>query len=239
LVKTHNGAIKYMIYVSIDIETTGLNPETCQILSIGAIIEDTQKQLTFEEIPKFHCAILRGERDIISGELYALNMNKDLIETITQYSTAEDQDEKNDLVHFKGMQFVREEDIAEHFFQFLYRNGLGPNEPDLTINKRVKMVNGIIYPIVDNNVNPIVINVAGKNFSGFDRRFLDLLPKWKRIIRTRSRVIDPGVLFVDWKNDDVVPSLDSCKKRASIEGEVTHNALEDAWDVVKLLRTKY
>jgi hypothetical protein len=41
------------------------------------------------------------------------------------------------------------------------------------------------------------------------------------------------------KNDDVVPSLDSCKKRASIEGEVTHNALEDAWDVVKLLRTKY
>ena len=64
--------------IALDIETTGLNPETCQILSIGAVIEDTQKQLAFEEIPKFHCAILKNERDIISGEIYALNMDRDL-----------------------------------------------------------------------------------------------------------------------------------------------------------------
>ena len=228
-----------MKYISIDVETTGLNPETCQILSIGAVIEDTQKQLDFEEIPKFHCTILKNERDIISGEIYALNMNRDLIESITHYSTAKDQDEKNDLVHYTGMQFVREEDMAEHFFQFLYRNGFKPNEPDLLLNKRIKIVNGISYPVLDSSVKPITINVAGKNFSGFDRKFLDLLPRWKQLIRTRSRVIDPGVLFVDWENDDTVPSLDFCKKRALIEGAVTHNALEDAWDVIQVLRTKY
>jgi len=64
-----------MIYISIDTETTGLNPENCQLLSFGAIVEDTNKKLPFDQIPKFHCAVLRGERDILQGELYALNMN--------------------------------------------------------------------------------------------------------------------------------------------------------------------
>ena len=43
-----------MKYISIDIETTGLDPENCQILSIGAVIEDTLNQLPFEELPTFH-----------------------------------------------------------------------------------------------------------------------------------------------------------------------------------------
>jgi hypothetical protein len=34
-------------------------------------------------------------------------------------------------------------------------------------------------------------------------------------------------------------SLDKCKERAKIQGEVTHDALEDAWDVIELLRTQY
>ena len=109
-----------MIYISIDTETTGLNPETCQLLSIGAIVENTEKKLPFDEIPKFHCAILRGERDILQGELYALNMNRDLIEKITHYSTAKDQDEKNDLVQMTGMQFLREEDVATSLFHSLF-----------------------------------------------------------------------------------------------------------------------
>jgi hypothetical protein len=47
------------------------------------------------------------------------------------------------------------------------------------------------------------------------------------------------VLFVDWKNDESLPGLSDCKKRAGLSEVVTHNALEDAWDVVELFRKKY
>ena len=226
-----------MKFISIDTETTGLNPETCQLLSIGAIVEDTEKKLPFEEIPKFHCAILRGERDILQGELYALNMNKDLIEKITYYSTAKDQDEKNDLVQMTGMQFLREEEVAKAFFHFLIDSGA--ITPDFDYMQMVEVVNGKTYPALTTKMKPFHLNVAGKNFHSGDQTYIERLPRWKQIFRIRSLHIDPTILFVDWKNDEHMPSLSKCKERAKIDGIVTHDALEDAWDVVQLLRTQY
>ena len=226
-----------MKFISIDTETTGLNPETCQLLSIGAIVEDTEKKLPFEKIPKFHCAILRGERDILQGELYALNMNKDLIEKITYYSTAKDQDEKNDLVQMTGMQFLREEEVAKAFFHFLIDSGA--ITPDFDYMQMVEVVNGKTYPALTTKMKPFHLNVAGKNFHSGDQTYIERLPRWKQIFRIRSLHIDPTILFVDWKNDEHMPSLSKCKERAKIDGIVTHDALEDAWDVVQLLRTQY
>ena len=224
-----------MKFISIDIETTGLDPETCQILSIGAVIEDTLNQLPFEDLPKFHGVI---KRENVSGSLFALNMNRDLIETIVQYSTARDQDEKNDIVNLTGMQFYHEDEIVEALYQFCYRNGLVPVDPNF-INKQMKVVNGISYPILGSNMVKTYLNCAGKNFAGFDKKFLEKLPRWKQVFSIRSRVLDPGILFVDWINDESIPSLDECKKRAGIDGVVTHNAVEDAMDVVMLLRKCY
>ena len=68
-----------MIYVSIDIETTGLNSENCEILSIGAIIEDTSKVLPIDKIPTFNCIINKRN---INGEIFAINMNREIIEKI-------------------------------------------------------------------------------------------------------------------------------------------------------------
>ena len=93
--------------------------------------------------------------------------------------------------------------------------------------------------MINGATKPITINVAGKNFGTFDKLFLEELPWWKKLIRTRSRIIDPSILFVDWSNDEAIPSLTKCKERANIEGIVTHNALEDAWDVIELLRKNY
>jgi oligoribonuclease len=224
-----------MKYISIDIETTGLDPETCQILSIGAVIEDTLNQLPFEDLPKFHGVI---KRENVSGSLFALNMNRDLIETIVQYSGARDQDEKNDIVHMTGMEFYQEDEIVEALYHFCYRNGLVPIDPTF-LTKTVKRVNGITYPILTSNMPKVYLNCAGKNFAGFDKKFLERLPRWKQVFSIRSRVLDPGILFVDWINDESVPSLDECKKRAGIDGVVTHNAVEDAMDVVMLLRQCY
>lgn len=225
-----------MKYISIDVETTGLERDRYQILSIGAILEDTTKKLPFDEIPKFHAAILHNE---ITGSPFALNMNKDLIESIVYYQTAQDQDEKNDLVQMKGMQFLKEEDVVEQFYRWLYDIGMVQPDPNFINNQMVRLENGKSYPMLTSKTKPVTINVAGKNFASFDKLFLERLPRWQQVIRIRQRIIDPSVLFTHWDSDDSLPSLKTCKERGKIDGIVTHNALEDAWDVIQLLRTQY
>ena len=224
-----------MIYISVDVETTGLEKDRYQILSIGAILEDTTKKLSFEEIPKFHAAILHKE---ITGSPFALNMNKSIIEAIVQYQTAEDQDEKNDLVQMTGMHFYQEDQVVEGFYRWLFDNGLIDLNPLLAC-KMVKLENGKSYPALSSKMKPVTINVAGKNFASFDKHFLERLPRWQQVIRIRQRIIDPSVIFTNWTEDKAIPSLYECKQRAKIEGIVTHDALEDAWDVIQLLRTQY
>jgi hypothetical protein len=225
-----------MKYVSIDIETTGLNPLTCNTLSIGAIIEDTNNPMPYEELPKFHVAILHNE---LNGSPFAINMNKDLIETIVQYQTAKDQDEKNDLVQMTGMQFLKLEDVAQAFHDFLYENNMLDFRLDLNMGQHLRSVNGKMLPLIGIRNKPTTITAAGKNFGTFDKLFLEQIPSWNRVIKFRSRIIDPSILYVDWKNDEQLPSLNECKERANVPGVVTHNALEDAWDVIQTLRTKY
>ena len=225
-----------MKYISIDIETTGLEKDRYQILSIGAIIEDTTKKLPFDEVPKFHAAILHNE---ITGSPFALNMNSKIIEAIAQYQSAQDQDEKNDLVQMTGMQFYQEDQVVEGFYRWLYDNGLVDFDPLLLGGQMIKVENGKAYPVLNRNVKPVTINVAGKNFASFDKLFLERLPRWQQVIRIRQRIIDPSVIFTNWNEDNSLPSLYECKQRAKIEGVVTHDALEDAWDVIQLLRTQY
>lgn len=223
-----------MKYISIDIEATGLDPETCQILSIGAVIEDTLNPLPFEELPKFHAVI---KRESVYGSIFALNLNKDLIQAMKDYSEARTQELKQEVEESFGAKFYEEDGVVEALYQFCYRNGLVELKHD--INKTVKIVDGITYPILTSNMNKTYLNCAGKNFAGFDKKFLEKLPRWKQVFSIRSRVLDPGILFVDWINDESIPSLAECKKRAGIEGVVTHNAVEDAMDVVMLLRQCY
>lgn len=230
-----------MKYLSIDIETTGLDRELYQVLSIGAIIEDTENILPYSEIPKFHAAI---KHKTISGELYAINLNKDLIESIVNYQTAQDQDEKNDLVQLTGMLFLEESEIVEAFYQFCWDNGI-VDRPDTSswgtgqVKNYFKTVNDKQYPILTSSLPKTHLTCAGKNFATFDKIFLEKLPRWKQLFAIRQRILDPSILFIDWKNDESLPGMSTCKKRAGLNELVTHNAIEDAWDVIKLLRTSY
>lgn len=224
-----------MKYISIDIETTGLDPEFNQILSIGAVIEDTLNPLPFEELPKFHAVI---KRESVYGSIFALNLNKDLIQAMKDYSEARTQELKDEVEESFGAKFYEEDEVVEALYQFCYDNGLVPFDPDF-LNKQIRVVNGKPYPILTSKMPKTYLNCAGKNFAGFDKKFLEKLPRWKQVFSIRSRVLDPGILFVDWINDESIPSLDQCKQRAGIEGAVTHNAVEDAMDVVMLLRQCY
>lgn len=223
-----------MKYISIDVETTGLDPEFNQILSIGAVIEDTLNPIPFEELPKFHAVI---KRESVYGSIFALNLNKDLIQAMKDYSEARNEELKQEVEESFGAKFYNEDEVVEALFQFCFRNNLVESNHD--INKTVKIVDGKTYPALTSNMPRVYLNCAGKNFAGFDKKFLEKLPRWKQVFSIRSRVLDPGILFVDWINDESVPSLDECKKRAGIEGVVTHNAVEDAMDVVMLLRQCY
>jgi hypothetical protein len=230
-----------MRYASIDIETTGIDPDLNQILSIGIILEDSNNPLPYEELPKFHCAIKRTE---LYGNVFAINMNKDLIETINSYNITKNQDERNDIINSSKMQFFDEKDVVRQIFYFMYDNDFleKPNTDSWNqaqVSDYFETYNGKLYPILKSSLPAYQIVCAGKNFATFDKLFLQKLPGWKQVFGVSQRVLDPGILYVDWKNDKVVPNMITCKERGNVPGVVTHNALEDAWDVVQLLRNKY
>ncbi len=216
-----------MIYVSIDIETSGLDHEKHKVLSIGAIIEDTEKKLPYEECPKFNAIVLQNE---ITGSPRAITMNKEIISMIGDYLEGDDETRQNFQTH-SDYSFYKEDEVVKKFFIFLLDNNVIDNEWTNNWKSGGKDINS--------NSRPVTINVAGKNFGTFDKLFLQELPWWQKLIRTRQRVLDPAILCVDWNNDTALPSLTQCKERTNVEGIVTHNALEDAWDVIQVLRNFY
>lgn len=232
-----------MRITSIDIETTGLNPESSQILQIGAVIFDTNSE-TFTPLGTYNKVIFHKE---IHGEPFVIQMNSEIIKKIailgneyyrkyTEYLRVTSPDTVDfDLENARAItarvneieKFGRmPEDIAEDFYQFL-------------------LVNEGYY--IDEKTKKRHFNVAGKNFWAFDNNFLKKLPKWKLFFHRRS--FDPSNLY--YKPQDVVlPSLQECKERCMkmLENEkneeirnlftssiVTHDALDDAMDVAKLI----
>lgn len=215
-----------MKYVSIDIETTGKNPELDQILSFGAIIEDTDKKLDFENIPKFHCYIPHSR---LTGDVYALSMNSKIIEKIKNYHKC-NSNEYDSFINF--------EKVCDAFYDFLFLNAYKCGmRLDLAI--KTKEVNSIRIPDTFYNSPKINFNVAGKNFMGFDYLFLKKLPNWNSYFEINKREIDPSILYVDWSTDSTLPDLKTCKERNDDNSIVEHDALKDAWDVITLLRRFY
>ncbi len=218
-----------MIYVSIDIETSGLDHEKNKVLSIGAIIEDTEKKLPYEDCPKFNAIVLQNE---ITGSPRAITMNQEIISMIGDYLEGTN-DHRILMDTHTEYSFYKEDDVIKEFYMFLWCNGFS------LLDSQSIHVNGKLTPIIDGRTKPITLNVAGKNFGTFDKLFLQELPWWQKLIRTRQRVLDPAILMVDWKNDTSLPNLTQCKERAGVSGFVTHNALEDAWDVIEVMRKFY
>ena len=195
-----------MKYVSIDCEMTGLDAETCQLLELGAIIEDTDNIKQIDEIPKFSCIV---EHDHITGQPMGLHMNSRIIGIL---ANMEDLNKTERAEYRKQHKIIPLGLVASSFHMWLAANGI---ESD---NSRV------------------VITVAGKNFAGADKKFLDKVPNWSKHIQIRQRIIDPVVMYTDWKTDQVLPNLNKCLERGGLSGEVDHVAVHDAWDVIRAVR---
>lgn len=208
-----------MKYVSIDTETTGLDPREHHILEIGAVVEDTNDPKPYEALPTFHTYVIPDDTDQIVGSLYALSMNSEILRDI-QHNLELPEDPRRKRV-------LRESEVWGAFAYFLEKNGHPRKHSD-----KLKGFHGEDHFYY-------TVNPAGKNFGGFDKQFLDNLPNFKKYIHFRHRCIDPSIYYVDWKFDKHLPDLKRCKERAGISGEVAHTAVEDCIDVIKLLRPFY
>lgn len=70
-----------MRYVSLDIETTGLDREKDQLLEIGAVVDDLSNPRPIETLPTFRGVVLH---DRIEGSPKALAMHRDLLNEIAE-----------------------------------------------------------------------------------------------------------------------------------------------------------
>jgi len=206
-----------MKYISFDVETTGTDLENCQILSLGAIIEDTNNQLSFDLIPKFHCYFIQR---FIHGQPKALVMNSKIIEIISNYLEIKTSAEKLNYLSTLNVMLLELGHFTNAFKDFLRDNKYS----DVHEEKK-----GLIY-----------INAVGKNLNGFDLKFIQDLPNFTQNFRIRQRTGDPSLYYVNWFEDETFPSLDTCLERSNEKKKiVSHDALEDAWQVICLLRENY
>lgn len=195
-----------MKYISLDVETLGLIPGEHSIIQIGAVCEDTNNPLSFEECPKYDILI---KQPIYHGTPFAMSMHPHLLLELEP--------------PFKGpvvtstRRIEDVEDVAEDFLNWL-------------------LLEANYFP----KNKPSAITIAGKNAASFDIPHLKTLPNWNAIVKTKQRVIDPAILFWNPLIDKELPNLEDCKKRAGFTSTaVAHTALEDAWDVVLLIRKAF
>lgn len=197
-----------MIYCSIDIETTGLNPENCDILQFAAIIDNLSNPQPLENLPRFEAIFVKKEP--YSGDPYALSMHPNLFRRI-----AEAQKNRLDKCPQTGAKFIEITDLPKALFEFFKENNL-PITPS-----------GRIY-----------VTVAGKNLGSFDLPFLKSKIKNWGSVYFLQRVLDPAILYFDITQDAQLPDMQKCMERADLQGLVSHDAFDDALVVVQLLRKK-
>ncbi|MDG1950797.1 MAG: hypothetical protein P8J32_08360 [bacterium] len=197
------------------------------MLEIGAILEDTKIPYSYEDIPKFECIIDHNE---ITGSPVAIHLNARLFQILDLYHREKDPAVKEEIR--KKNNIMSEIEAVEAFHKWIYEVMEFADDPYVSPFKKQKGA-------YQKPTGPVMVSMAGKNFGTFDRPFLYRMKGFKGFIKIHQRILDPAILFVDWKNDVTLPNLKQCKERSGIDGIVTHKAVEDAWDVIEILRNKY
>ena len=212
-----------MIICSLDIESTGINQDEDQILSLGAVLEDTENVKPLEELPAFHVYI---NHNTLKGNIIAFSMNKHNIDRIIALRK-----EHSDYIS-KG-EDVNDRTRRQMIVSNYYIDGLTDNITGL----KSRFEQWLHNHTLDSQDKQIVI--AGKQVARFDLPFLEKQGFGSDYFynsgRFSKRTIDPSILYTTWK-EEVLPSTDLCLKRSGIDTECQHDALQDAIDVIVLLR---
>jgi oligoribonuclease len=198
-----------MRYVSIDIETLGTDPRFCDVIEFGAVIDDRTSPL--DALPRFHTYVLPPERRV-GREHHRFYRGQ-------PFAMAMHKDKLERIAsRDKGYDYADPGRLGEEFAHWLVKQGFQSK-----------------WDIMDT----VEVVVAGKNFAGFDQRFLRHLPNFGCCVSIFRRIMDPCMMYFDPKADAKPPSLDDCLKRAGFDKTVDHTAVGDALDVVRVLRHKW
>jgi DNA polymerase III epsilon subunit-like protein len=103
-------------YISIDLEMTGLNEDTCDILEFGAVADDLREMVPLKNLPVFHCYFVK---DNYVGEATALSMHPTIFERIGLRS--------------EGFTYVNAMKFGHMFKQFLSDCGYDTKRDKITI----------------------------------------------------------------------------------------------------------
>jgi len=109
-----------MRYVSIDIETLGLDPTCCDIVEFGAVIDDFESPL--KDLPTFHCYLTKP-RNIYKGDVYAMFMHSksSIFERIAKREP--------------GYSYIPEDLLDEVFAEWLQEQGYGEKDKIVVAGK--------------------------------------------------------------------------------------------------------
>ncbi len=202
---------------SIDIETTGTIPGFHQLIQFAIILDDFSKQEPLDRLPKFKCYIAHDHYNI-DAKLASKNDVFHTLEIIGKISKMQQTKEfKLNGVAFdeNGEMYVSPFEISGILYNFFEKHNQLKDE-----------------------AGKFVINAAGKNVGSFDIPFINnTFTDLKSYFTLSYRTLDPTILFMDPLNDEELPNLTTCKERAGFKKtEVSHDAFEDALDIVSLLR---
>lgn len=197
-----------MKYISFDIETAGLEPGKHSILEFGAVIDDFE--MPVEELPTFRRLL---DHETIVGNSYALGMHVDS-GILKELQNGEPE---------QGGKIIDPEDLGFELALWLTRHGMVDKSDvwDLSLKEAASQE---------------TFTAAGKNVMGFDIPHVRTLPEFSDYIQFHHRVLDPGPLYFDPEEDDVVPNLSTCLERAGLDENIEHTGVADSKDVVKLIR---
>ncbi len=203
-----------MKYLSIDLETTGLDEKLCQVIELAAVYDDGVSPV--EDLARFNVLI---HHDRFFGELPAIVMNAAIFEEILKPCVG-------------GIPVLDSYTAYTEFKRWYLWNVMG-------IETTLQNIHNVWAKV--SSGKPFTFNMAGKN-PNFDQKFLERLSStWTKDFKPKHRVIDPTISFAFWE-DQALPNLETCKARAfpnETTHTVTHRALDDAIDVVRLVRKHF
>lgn len=196
-------------YLSVDLETTDLDPDVGQILEFAAVFDDLKTPRN--ELKTFRRLVL--DRDgVYKGGAIAMSMNAELLKQIGDIEIKIKKQQATCFNQTDGWCYA--DQLVQDVCNWLTAAARWYGE---------------------------TVTFAGKNFATFDRGFLKK-PDYKGFfdkIPMHRRVIDPASMWWSPKDDGfTLPDSKLCKERAGITGSVQHKALDDAFDVVDMIRAK-
>lgn len=215
-----------MKIVSIDIETTGLDPIEDQILEVGLVAYDTEKP--FIQSPSNSLRILLM-RNSIAGNLFALNLNKNILKEMLDMKQHITEDGR-------GYNFtkIEQEDMSVLYLDCDMEVGMNtPGVEEVFRYHVATFLDANDCHVAESWEKSPKITAAGKNYAMFDHKFLKADPITRYLAdRVRHRVFDVGALYT-LPEDKTIPNLKTCCERAGLENTtVTHYSVDDAVMVV-------